>query len=463
MLSVFRRIMGLGKRSLDAAAGGRRWADDRRLPSATSLQASAATVGARAAYFAANNPIGSRIVESLVSNIIGTGIKPRSLVETEVIRTRLHRRWRAWTDAADADGAADLYGLQALLVRDMVVYGEGLAAFLAAPSGAPQLRRLHPEQLDRSITRPAGDGGIIHMGIELDRSGRRVAYWIRQSPPGDPFGFSVAPIRVPAADVVHIFRPLVAGQLRGVSWLAPVLLPAKELDALADAMLVRAKVAALFAGVVVDADGTGALPTDGAGDPSIASLEPGAMINLPPGKSIEFPDMPDQGGAAHLLTATMRLIAAGAGVTAEQASGDYSQINYSSARAALIEFRKFIESVQHHVIAFQLLRPVWSRFIRWQVLQGGVSAATYSADRSAVEAVDWLPPRWDQVDPLKDTQAAVLQIENGLKSRSEFIAERGLDAEDVDRAIAADAARLARLSVALRPASNIIPVKEEQQ
>jgi lambda family phage portal protein len=455
MLSAIRALFSPkpARRSLEAAGGGRRWSDDRRINSARALEAGAGTVAARAAHFASSNPTGAKVVDSLVSNVIGAGIKPRSGVESEAVRARLHRRWRSWTDAADMDGRGDFYALQAALVRDMVVLGEALAVFSTEPAtGAPQLRRLHPSQLDSSVNRRADGGGYIVSGVEFDAAGRRVAYHIRPGFPGDAYGvMPLTPDRIPAGDVVHLFRPLMPGQVRGVSWLAPILLTARELDALADAMLVRAKVAALFAGVVTDTDGTGLVDSEQNGGALEASLEPGALVSLPPGKTVEFPQMPDQGGATALMTSTMRLIATGAGVTSEQASGDYSQVNYSSARAAMLEFRKFCEGVQHHVVVFQLLRPVWQRFVRFQVLTGGLSAAAYSADRAASEQVDWLPPAWPQVDPAKEIEAQVAAVRAGFKSRSEVIAERGLDAEDVDRAIAADAARLSRLGVVLEP------------
>ncbi|HRW16411.1 MAG TPA: phage portal protein, partial [Amaricoccus sp.] len=53
----------------------------------------------------------------------------------------------------------------------------------------------------------------------------------------------------------------------------------------------------------------------------------------------------------------------------------------------------------------------------------------------------WLPPKWDWVDPLKDARAEIEQIEAGLKSRTQALAERGFDVEQVDAEIAADRAR----------------------
>ena len=237
-------------------------------------------------------------------------------------------------------------------MRDLVVFGEALFVFLVDPrTGAPQLRRLHPEQLDRSWTRRLDSGGAIYQGVEFDAAGRIVAYHIRRAAPGDALaGIAVAPDRVPAGDVIHVFRQPMPGQVRGLSWFAPVLLPAKELDALLDALLVRAKVAALHAGFITDPEGTPPYDGDQTGSTFDASLEPGALITLPPGKGVEFPETPDQGGASALLTASLRRIAAGAGVTYEHATGDYSQTNYSSSRGALLEFRRFCRSVQHHTL-----------------------------------------------------------------------------------------------------------------
>ena len=450
-----RDILKVHSRSLDAAGGGRRWSDDRRINSAGVLHQSAATVSARALAYALNNANGARIVELLAANLIGEGIKPRSEHPAEGTRQGLHRAFRVWTDRADADGLTDFFGLQANAVRDLVVFGEALFVFLVDPrTGAPQLRRLHYEQLDRSWPPPRQRRRHL--------SGRRVRRrrpHRRLSPsPGRPRRCArrdrggTRPC--PGGRRYSRLPPVVPGQVRGLSWFAPVLLPAKELDALLDALLVRAKVAALHAGFITDPEGTPPYDGDQTGSTFDASLEPGALITLPPGKGVEFPETPDQGGASALLTASLRMIAAGAGVTYEHATGDYSQTNYSSARGALLEFRRFCRSVQHHTLVHQFCRPVWDRFIRWQVLTGTIPALTYQRDVVAFHAVKWLPPAWDWVDPQKDAAAAEIECcAIYLRSRSEIIAERGYDAEDVDREIAADQARLDRLGIAPAPAA----------
>ena len=69
------------------------------------------------------------------------------------------------------------------------------------------------------------------------------------------------------------------------------------------------------------------------------------------------------------------------------------------------------------------------------------AARTTSSAGASYLACAWLPPKWEWVDPLKDARAEIEQIEAGLKSRTQALAERGYDAEQVDAEIAADKAR----------------------
>jgi lambda family phage portal protein len=443
------------KRQLEAATAGRRWQSiggDMR----SAIHGGAAIVSTRAAHYAMNNPHGARIAQTLPDQMIGHGIKPIAQVEDEHNRRALHRAFAAWTDRADATGLCDFFAIQHQAARDMVVMGEALSVWIDAPDGAPQLQRLHPEQLDRTYTREISESRYAIQGVEFDRAtGARLAYHIR---PGAGFGHggftaghyagTLPPVRFEARSVIHMFRPLVPGQVRGLSWFAPILLTAHELDQLSDALLVRAKVAALHAGFIYDADGTGGGYTGTqSGDTLEVSLEPGTMSVMPPNKRVEFSEPPDSGDAPALAAHTLRAMAAGVGLTYEQLTGDYSQVNYSSQRAAMLEFRRFCEAVQHHTIVFQFCRPVWDAFMRWQVMQGNVSARDYLDPASGLLIAKWLPPSWPWVDPMKDAKAAILEMDANLRSRADIIAERGYDVEEIDRQIAADATRAQRLNI----------------
>lgn len=439
------------KRSLEAAGGGRRWANAPVMRDArSSILSGAGTVSVRAQSYVLNNAHGARAVNALAGAIVGAGITPRSQHDAEAVRRRLARDFSAWGDEADADGRLDVYGLQDAVARDLITFGEALAVFGADErTMAPRVRRLHPEQLDRSRTQLLPDGSIVQ-GVEFDSMGRRRAYWILPTAPGDSLTMgSLKPERYAAAQVMHVYRPLVPGQARGLSWFAPVLLPASTLDQLMDAMLVRAKVAAMFVGSIVDADGTGAgYEGTQTGQELDVSIEPGAIRVEQPGKELKWNEPPLAGDAPKLATETLRMIATGVGCTYEQLTGDYSMVNYSSARAGILEFRRFIEMVQHHVIVHQFCRPIWQRFIQFEVLRGAIGATAYQSDRYAFEAVKWLPPAWPSIDPSRDASAAETNLKLNITSRSALVAEAGYAIEDLDAEIAADKARAKQLGIA---------------
>ncbi len=81
------------------------------------------------------------------------------------------------------------------------------------------------------------------------------------------------------------------------------------------------------------------------------------------------------------------------------------------------------------------------------VLAGSLTLPDYDRRRRQYLASGWLPPKWDWVDPLKDARAEIEQIDAGLKSRTQALAERGYDADQVDGEIAADKAREKQLGL----------------
>ena len=94
---------------------------------------------------------------------------------------------------------------------------------------------------------------------------------------------------------------------------------------------------------------------------------------------------------------------------------------------------------------------------RMAVLAGALKLPGYELRRREHQACAWLPPRFEWVDPQKDARAEVEQIAAGLKSRSQAIAERGFDAEQVDAEIAADRARERELGLSFAGAAAVAP------
>lgn len=397
--------------------------------------------------------------DAWVSSLVGTGIRPTPTHPDPAWRAAVSATWDRWTDSADADGLMDGYGIQAALVRSMVVSGEGIAVVALGLNGVT-VRIVDPEQIDPALTRDLDGGGRIIQGIEFDAAGRRVAYHVLRDRPG--FGVRLDHVRVPAEDVIHLFRVDFPGQIRGVSWFAPILLRLRDLDETHDALVLRAKLAAMLAGFVVAPDGQ--VPFDGeVMDGSLeGGLEPGTLKVLRPGEDIRFSDPPKIGeDGIDFLKVTAREIAAGLGVPASVLMGDYSDANYSSLRASLLDFRRRVEAIQHNTIVFQMLRPLWRRVVATEILAGRLSAPGFERDPEAYLGARWITPKNEWVDPAKDVEAEIAAIGAGLMSRRAAVEARGISIENLDAEIAEDRRRAQSLGLTF-PAATARPNPGEQ-
>ena len=213
----------LRTRRFDAAAGGRRWQGTPTFGAINAeVAAAAGPVRRRASYYARNNPWIANGVAALVTGACGVGIKPQSGHPDPAVRAALHERWSRWVSDADADGVTDLYGLQALAVRAMIESRECFATLAFTPGGL-RVRLLDADMVPLDETRELGGGRRIVQGVEFDADGTRAAYGLYPERPEVPV-VSTTPRRMPADLMCHLYSPLAPGQVRGISWLAPVLL-----------------------------------------------------------------------------------------------------------------------------------------------------------------------------------------------------------------------------------------------
>lgn len=427
-------------RRFDAAAGGRRASGMGSFYRINSEVAGAgASVRSRARYLAVNNPWLSQAVANWAGALVGPGITPTPRHSDAATRKALTAAWNLWTEEADADGRTDFNGVQADIARGLVIDGEAFLQVITTEEG-PRLRLLPPELVDESMTRELSGGAVIVQGVEFDGEGRRVAYHVLPSRPHDQFATYAPPVRIPADQILHVFKPLAAGQVRGVSWLAPVILPASEFDQLCDALLLGVKIAAMHAGFLVDQNGTAGEPYTGeeAGGILESGLEPGTLKRLPTGIDVKFNTPSQTQEVAAFLRLNLQQLAAGLGLPEHLLSGDLTGANYSSLRAGLLPFRQRVEQIQYGILVPQLLRPIWRQVTTWTLLSGDLAAPDFEANPRDYLACEWLPPAFMQVDPMKQVQADVAEMNAGLTSRRKLVAARGWAVEDLDAEIAAD-------------------------
>lgn len=200
---------------------------------------------ARTRQLVRDNALAASAVETWVGSAVGDGITPSPNLTDKVLKTAIKEAWLLWTDEADADGLTDFYGMQALAARAVFVAGECFVRFRPRRLGdgfsVPiQLQLLEAEQLplNHNVARTDTSNEIRH-GIEFNAIGQRVAYHFLKARPGDgafTYGLETGDrVRVPASEVLHIYRPLEGGQIRGQSQLTAAMVRLHLLDSYDDA------------------------------------------------------------------------------------------------------------------------------------------------------------------------------------------------------------------------------------
>ncbi|OGQ23510.1 MAG: phage portal protein [Deltaproteobacteria bacterium RIFCSPLOWO2_02_FULL_44_10] len=419
-------LRSMEKRRYEAASNSRRtsgW-----IANDTSSNAEIGTalhrLRARSRDLVRNNPYANRAVQVISSNVVGAGIIPQPK------NKRMDELWSAWGDTTlcDSLGQHNFYGIQALAMREIVESGEILIRrkILKPNTGSPlplQLQVLEGDFINDTQDRLLDNGHFIHQGIEFDRSGLRVAYYLYVQHPGESplLGTGLETIRVPASEILHIYRIDRAGQIRGVPWGTPTLLKLKDFDEYEDAQLIRQKIAACFAAFVTEPDP----PSDHHPDKSgiDKNVEPGLIYELAPGKQITFGNPPTIGADYEpYATINLRAVATGFGVTYEALTQDYSKVNFSSGRMGHIEFHRNIDQWRWLMLIPGLCEEVWNWFVEAAELANLISA-------KRIKKATWTPPRREMIDPVKETEAQIKAIRGGLKTLSETIREQGNDPE----------------------------------
>ena len=412
--------------------GWKRPSGDPNAPSSLSL----ARLRDATRHLIRNNGHAESAIGVIVDDTVGWGILPSAR----------HEAWKLWTESVqmDADGRCDLPGIEQMVMRTVVESGECLirrrwrrpSDGLALPL---QIQVLEPDFIDTGKHRSLDYGGKIIRGVEFDAIGRRVAYWLFHEHPGSTTISNVRRLgqsaRVPASEILHVFKAQRAGQVRGVSWFAPVLIRLNDFDEFADATLMKQKIAACLA--VMTSDVQGNADYVGAVDPNnetYDSLEPGMILNIAPGRNVEVVQPPTVREYADYSKTTLREIAAGIGVNVEDLTGDYADINFSAARMSRLRHWARVQGWRWRMLVPQFLNPLWA----W-----GMEAATI-AGIEAIESTSWTAPPLPMIEPDKEGLAIVRNIRGGISTPSEVLRERGFvpdefwdeyqeDFEDQDR------------------------------
>lgn len=428
----------------------------------TELAGERDTIAARSYDLERNNGIAGGAIRTQVDNIVGTGLrlaaKPDYLAlgknkdwADNWARTT-EAKWRTFANSVDFDAARRLnfHGQTVVMLRTALLSGDGLALAQWLPdrpgakwSTAFQL--VDPARLGS----PGGTIGTgnVRDGVEINDLGEAIAYHIRKSHPGDIYSLGDGALyeRVPARTrhgrlrVIHLYEQLRAGQTRGKSILAGVMGAFKMLDHYQrielQTVVVNSMIAAfietpLKAEEIADLFGSQEKFMQSREGWDV-KLEGAGIIPLHPGDKLNAftPTRPNSAYEA-FVNAVLRYISTGLNMPYELLMKDFSQTNYSSARAALLEAWRYFNA-RRDWLATYWANPAYELWLEEAVARGEIEAPGYYENQAAYAACKWIGAGRGWVDPMKEAQASGERIRGNVSTLEKEAAEQGLDWEEV--------------------------------
>ena len=416
------------------------------------------TLRARSRDLYMGAPLATGALKTLRTNVVGSGLMLNSQVDADFLKLseeqaaewekRTEREWRLWAETVDCDAERreTFYQLQSLVLLSALMSGD---VFVTLPvirrPGSVYDLRVGLIEADR-VCNPweaLVPGRNVLGGVEIDRYGAAVAYWVaKYNPHAYPQQFITTSqewTRVKAfgtttgrRNVLHVMadveRP---AQRRGVPILAPVIESLKQLTRYTEAELMAAVVAGMFT-VFIKSNSpqtplgqmiNPALQVDH--DPNAYEMGNGAIVALEEGEEIQVanPGRPN-GAFDSFIVAVARQIGAALEIPYELLVKNFTA-SYSASRASLLEAWKMFRMRREWLVS-AFCQPVYEEWLTEAVLKGRIEAPGFFDDpaiRAAWCGAEWYGDAQGQLDPLKEAEAAKLRVEEGFSTREREAAE----------------------------------------
>ncbi len=420
------------------------------------LRSSLTNLRNRSRALSRDSAYGTRARVIVINNVIGSGIGLQAQVKntrgklSKKVNENIEETWEDWMRAERCHTGGELHfsDLERVAMSEVFEAGEVFIREHRTSFGDSEvpyaLELIEGERIPHTVTpelQRGGAGGRMRMGIERDKFGRPLGYWIRDRHPGDIHdGVTGVPGTtmefVPADEIIHLRVIQRWPQSRGVPWLHAVATKINDMSGYSEAEIVAARGAANYLASVEKSDLTSPEYEEQSDGTYEMELEPGMILRPRAGEKITFfaPNRPNS-ALDPFMRYMLREVAAGVGVSYESLSRDYSQSNYSSSRLSLLDDRDlwrvlqmwFIRSVRHRIHRNWLSMAVLSEVIQ------GISVQDYALNLQKFERAKYKPRGWSWIDPTKEVAAFKEAVKAGFITTGRVIAQTaaGADFEDI--------------------------------
>src|SRR3989338_4259940 len=405
-----------------------------------------------------NDGIASGAIDTVITNIIGSGIRMQSRIDKDVLavneevadklQKQIEKVWERWVPFADAGQRVSFYGLEELSERQRFINGESIIVPLRIFNSKKRrpyslvLQTIESDRLDTPSDLMFNKN--IRAGIEVGEYGEPVSYFVRKKKPGDfLYGRRYSHssenfIKCPALNdlgnpnLFHLYHVKRSGQTRGEPFFSPVMNMFKDRADYMEAEIVAARVAACFAIFIKKTNSyeVSLARSKPENNKRVEELSPAMIEYLNENEEIQ-PFNPNRPGGTFgiFMERILRDISAGLNIPYEILAKDFSRSNYSNTRAALLEARRFF-MMQQRFIAENLCQHILVMLLEEAYLNGELPILDFYQNHDAYVRTRWIAPGWQWVDPENEVKASTEAVNNNLSTLAEEAAAQGQDWEE---------------------------------
>ncbi len=431
-----------------------------------------------------NAPLAAGAINSTVTNCVGGGLVPVPRIDNEFLgiskeearelEKLIKKEFAVWAESTlcDNNDQNNFYELQQIVFNDWLRNGEEFVLIKYDPEEKPYMPyqlRLKLVEADRVSTKNSLDGdydgfdvrekngNTVMNGVEIDGSGKVVAYHISSRFPGEYGLGSIEWTRIEKRgkvtgnpNIIHVFNAERAEQYRGVPFLAPVIQTLKQLTRYTDAEIMAAVISSMFSIFITtetgnDMGGFGGVDEEEGIDSGTEEeddekvlMGSGTVNFLKSGEDVKTVESTHPSGNFDAFVSAMCVHIGSALEIAPEILMKKFQNNFSASKGALNEtWKSFSKRRKWFVDDFcQVVYELW---FNEAVSKGRIEAPGYFNNvliRKAYTKTKWNGPAQGHLNPVQEVNAAVTKIENGLSTHEdECNAMNGSSFEDNVRAL----------------------------
>lgn len=415
---------------------------------------------ARARDLAFNDPLGRKYLKMLKKYVVGpTGFVHRNKafdyvtekgVTKKVYRTEVNRvisdGFNDWANDPNCTvtGNQTLRAFLQTAISSWAIDGECFINLVPSRKNkyGLQLQLIESSYVPEDYSTLDSAQNPIIMGIKYNRYRKPLSYLFKKYNPTEEMlpNYSVYDFTERSADdIIHLFVPEIAGQLRGLTQFAPSAYRMNLLKSIQEAILINVRSAASKVGVltrkpgeykeITEANIAGGKRTS---DGNIQrTVQPGEVYIAPDGYDFGTFDPSYPNGAEGPFTQMVtQAVASGFDVDYSTLASNFKDVNFTSSRAASQDARLGYQDIQSLLIETVLIRirKVW---LEYALLMDAFDSA--NIDIREIDKINkplFVGFRPDWVDMWKQNKADEFAVSNNLETLENVLAKRGYTLEE---------------------------------